>query len=98
MRYLLPWDGHVLAGESFRQQERGTASLRFALFEVLEERAAAADFAVSPLIGRETELAAALAALECHRLVTLTGFGGMGKTRLSVQVAAELADGEGDGV
>lgn len=52
----------------------------------------------SPLIGREAELAAVLAALESHRLVTLTGFGGMGKTRLALQAAAELADGEGDGV
>jgi predicted ATPase/class 3 adenylate cyclase len=52
----------------------------------------------SALIGRKTELAAVLAALESHRLVTLTGFGGMGKTRLSLQAAAELADGDGDGV
>jgi len=52
----------------------------------------------SALIGREVELAAALTALEAHRLVTLTAFGGMGKTRLALQVAAELADGNGDGV
>jgi len=52
----------------------------------------------SPLIGREDELSAVLAALESFRLVTLTGFGGMGKTRLSLQVAAELASGDGDGV
>ena len=32
------------------------------------------------------------------RLVTLTGAGGSGKTRLSLQVAAELLDGSGDGV
>lgn len=33
-----------------------------------------------------------------HRLVTLTGVGGTGKTRLSLQVAAELADQFTDGV
>ena len=32
------------------------------------------------------------------RLVTLTGAGGAGKTRLALQVAAGLADGAGDGV
>jgi len=34
---------------------------------------------------------------EC-RLVTLTGAGGAGKTRLAIQLAAELLDGSGDGV
>ena len=33
-----------------------------------------------------------------HRLVTLTGAGGSGKTRLAMQAAAELLDGQGEGV
>ena len=32
------------------------------------------------------------------KLLTLTGMGGSGKTRLSLQVAADLLDGQGDGV
>ena len=36
--------------------------------------------------------------MESCRLVTLTGAGGAGKTRLGLQVAAELLDGSGDGV
>ncbi|HVE62835.1 MAG TPA: adenylate/guanylate cyclase domain-containing protein [Mycobacteriales bacterium] len=52
----------------------------------------------SALIGREEDLARVLAAMDGHRLVTLTGFGGMGKTRLALQAAAELAVGDGDGV
>ncbi|HVE73488.1 MAG TPA: adenylate/guanylate cyclase domain-containing protein, partial [Mycobacteriales bacterium] len=52
----------------------------------------------SPLIGRATDLASVLGALRAHRLVTLTGFGGMGKTRLALQAAAELAVGDADGV
>ena len=38
------------------------------------------------------------ALVESARLVTLTGAGGCGKTRLGLQVAAELLDGSGDGV
>lgn len=41
-------------------------------------------------VGRDAELAAVVAALDSNRLVTLTGVGGVGKTRLSLQVAAEL--------
>jgi predicted ATPase/DNA-binding CsgD family transcriptional regulator len=53
---------------------------------------------VSSFIGREAELAAVRALVGGARLVTLTGAGGAGKTRLALQVAAGLADGTGDGV
>jgi predicted ATPase/class 3 adenylate cyclase len=49
-------------------------------------------------VGRETEIAEIAALIERHRLVTLVGSGGVGKTRLSLQVAANLLDGSGDGV
>ena len=49
-------------------------------------------------IGRGRELAEVRALVESSRLVTLTGAGGCGKTRLGLQVAAELLDGSGDGV
>jgi hypothetical protein len=49
-------------------------------------------------IGRESEVADVQAALRSHRLVTLTGVGGLGKTRLAVEVAARLADEFPDGV
>jgi predicted ATPase len=50
------------------------------------------------LIGRESEVGKIEAAVEAHRLVTLTGVGGVGKTRLALEVAAQLADKFPDGV
>ena len=53
---------------------------------------------LSTFVGREMETSAIIALGEQHRLVTLVGSGGVGKTRLSLQVAASLLDGFGDGV
>ena len=54
--------------------------------------------ATTSLIGRESEVGEIEAAVKTHRLVTLTGVGGVGKTRLAVEVAARLADEFPDGV
>jgi predicted ATPase/class 3 adenylate cyclase len=53
---------------------------------------------VSSFIGRDAELAEVRRLITTSRLVTLTGPGGAGKTRLALQVAAGMADGSGDGV
>ena len=56
---------------------------------------------VSSFIGRDRELADVRALVAESRLVTLTGAGGAGKTRLGLQVAYGLAgdaEGAGDGV
>jgi predicted ATPase/class 3 adenylate cyclase len=54
----------------------------------------------TPLLGREREVEAvsALLSRDDVRLVTLTGPGGTGKTRLSLQAAAEILDSFEDGV
>jgi predicted ATPase/class 3 adenylate cyclase len=54
--------------------------------------------AATTFIGRESEVAELQAAVKAHRLVTLTGVGGVGKTRLAVEVAARLVDEFPDGV
>jgi excisionase family DNA binding protein len=62
--------------------------------------AAALPIAPNPLVGREDELAALVAALRDAdvRLLTLTGPGGVGKTRLALAAAAEAADDFPDGI
>jgi predicted ATPase/class 3 adenylate cyclase len=54
--------------------------------------------AITSLIGRDTEVSDVRAAVRSHRLVTLTGVGGVGKTRLALEVARQLADEFPDGV
>src|SRR6266567_7528576 len=46
---------------------------------------------LTPLVGRDLELGEVTHALAASRLLTLTGPGGTGKTRLALAVAAELA-------
>ncbi|WP_342744661.1 ATP-binding protein [Mycolicibacterium vulneris] len=54
--------------------------------------------ATSSFIGRESELDEVRTAVKAHRLVTLTGVGGVGKTRLALEVARRLVDEFPDGV
>jgi non-specific serine/threonine protein kinase len=49
-------------------------------------------------IGREREMAEIRQLLPGNRLLTLTGTGGIGKTRLALQVAAQVQDAYPDGV
>lgn len=54
-------------------------------------------FATS-FVGRDDDVAEVASLVGGHRLVTLTGLGGVGKTRLSVAAATELADSFSHGV
>ncbi len=53
---------------------------------------------LTSFIGREEEIVAIKTRLESARLLTLTGIGGTGKTRLGLHVAAHLLDAFPDGV
>jgi predicted ATPase/DNA-binding CsgD family transcriptional regulator len=54
--------------------------------------------ALTSFVGREAELTQVHELLTGNRLVTLTGAGGAGKTRLAIQIAAQLSGEFGDGV
>jgi predicted ATPase/DNA-binding SARP family transcriptional activator len=54
------------------------------------ERRVAGPAVLASLVGRDADLAALRARLAEHRLVTLTGPGGIGKTRLATEVSAGL--------
>jgi DNA-binding SARP family transcriptional activator/predicted ATPase len=53
---------------------------------------------LAPLVGRDDERAAVAARLESHRIVSIVGPGGVGKTVLAVDAAAGVADRFSDGV
>jgi predicted ATPase/DNA-binding winged helix-turn-helix (wHTH) protein len=53
---------------------------------------------ISELIGRDVEITEILELSASHRLVTLSGVGGIGKTRLAVEVARHLLPKFADGV
>lgn len=53
---------------------------------------------LSSFVGRERDLEEVVTRLRQNRLVTLTGFGGAGKTRLSLQAAANLQEDFLDGI
>jgi predicted ATPase/DNA-binding SARP family transcriptional activator len=53
---------------------------------------------LSKFIGREKELDEITNLIANHRLVTLTGTGGIGKTRLSLKVGEQILNNYGDGI
>ena len=48
---------------------------------------------LTSFVGREDQIAEVRGLLADNRLVTLTGAGGSGKTRLAIQIASEFGDG-----
>jgi predicted ATPase/class 3 adenylate cyclase len=73
-----------------RIYQLGDQSEKFDPLRVLNERTHNLPVQVTSFVGRHRELAELADLIGAHRLITLTGPGGTGKTRLAVQVAAEL--------
>ena len=71
---------------------------RFPPLRSLEAPSYDLPFTQSSFVGRSQEVAELSRLVEEHRLVTLTGPGGVGKTRLAVRTAAELSAHFPDGV
>jgi predicted ATPase/DNA-binding SARP family transcriptional activator len=81
------------------QAARSALTSRSALLGLTPREADALPVVSTPLVGRERELEALVAMLSNGtRLLTITGPGGTGKTRLALQVAAELVSRLRDGV
>ena len=53
---------------------------------------------VTSFVGRQNEVGEVTALLREHRLVTVVGAGGVGKTRIAVQAGSDVLDGFPDGV
>jgi len=81
----------------FQVQAEGLGT-DFPPLRALDERPGNLRPQTTSFIGRESEVAEVDAALRAHRVVTLTGVGGVGKTRLALEVAGHLADEFPDGV
>jgi predicted ATPase len=93
LQQLVENDLAVLLSERFEMTRPGEAAARDVPL------AGALPVPVTPLVGRERETTALedLVAREGARLVTLTGPGGVGKTRLMVEAARRLGPGFADG-
>jgi predicted ATPase/class 3 adenylate cyclase len=72
--------------------------VEFPALRTLDARANNLPVQLTSFVGREQEIAAVRALVDAHRLVTMTGPGGAGKTRLALQVAAERLLEHSDGV
>lgn len=94
LRELLVNDLAVLLSERF---DLGSARPPAATTMAGDDRAASAvPHPPTGLIGRQEDLAALVALVDDdHRLVTITGTGGCGKTRLALEAAARLRDDRG---
>jgi predicted ATPase/class 3 adenylate cyclase len=88
----------LLAPERLAQVVAADLRTEFPPIHSLDARPNNLPTQLTSFVGRETELEEALRLLSSTRLLTLTGPGGIGKTRLSLQIAAAASDDFPDGI
>ena len=88
----------LLAPERLAQVVAADLRTEFPPIHSLDARPNNLPTQLTSFVGRETELEEALGLLSATRLLTLTGPGGIGKTRLSLQIAAAASDDFPDGI
>ena len=88
----------LLAPERLAQVVAADLRTEFPPIHSLDARPNNLPTQLTSFVGRETELEEALQLLSGTRLLTLTGPGGIGKTRLSLQIAAAASDDFPDGI
>jgi predicted ATPase len=88
---------YVLAGLRSPERVFQVGDQVFPPLRSLEARPSNLPAELSGFIGRTGELAETAGALEKSRVVTVTGVGGVGKTRLALRAAAEVLEGYRDG-
>jgi len=91
--HTVPGRGYQFVGEILYKSQEATPP---SLAQICSNIRLPAD--ISPLIGREIALHEVCDLALSHRLVTLVGSGGIGKTRLAVEAARGLAQSFADGV
>lgn len=87
-------EGRILRGELVGPRAEGLVGARPTTVAATVARTARPPLGTTGLIARDAEIADVRAALERYRVVTLTGTGGVGKTRVAAEIATAL-DGEG---
>ena len=92
-RYLVDQVG-VEPGAELRAAEAAVLAQDSTLVPAPPRPAAAPSLPVTPLVGRERDLATLRDALRSARLVTLAGPGGVGKTRLAIELLATSSSRE----
>ncbi|MFP4514213.1 MAG: ATP-binding protein, partial [Acidimicrobiales bacterium] len=86
-----PWPAPPVVPDVFDARAGGPHRRSNAAAEMLPEP-------LTSFVGREEDIRGVSAALSNGRIVVLTGVGGVGKSRLAVHVAREVADDYADGV
>ncbi|MFC9359185.1 protein kinase [Rhodococcus sp. NPDC057014] len=90
--------GHDLNLASTAPQPAESTPAHRALSPAIRASVGDLPLALTNFVGRRNELAEAKSMLSASRLVTLTGIGGVGKTRLALRVATDARKGFADGV